>query len=215
MTAFTPCARPAASRSASTFAPSLLDLAAWCSGVNPSLSRASKSAPASKNRRIVTGVAVSTNLAVFQPAILSISSRAGCLSFTVCLLWFSLPSTGGLTRIRHQLPAADADARALRGRAPSCRFDVLSSTPASPSGPRGRAGRRLDALATKVGDGCGLADNQSPAATDDAMALHQAASEFPSTDGEQKTRDTMAAPSNGQTNQDALRNQLVAKYILS
>ena len=64
--------------------------------------------------------------------------------------------TACLTRIRHQLPAADADALVLRGRAPSRRFDVLSSTPASPSGPRDHAGRRLDALATKVGDGCGL-----------------------------------------------------------
>ena len=61
----------------------------------------------------------------------------------------------GLARIRHQLPAADADALALRGRAPSSRFDVLSSTPASSSGPRDQAGRRLDALTTKVGDGCG------------------------------------------------------------
>ena len=63
----------------------------------------------------------------------------------------------GLARIRHQLPAADADALALPGRAPSSRFDVLSSTPASSSGPRGQAGRRLDPLTTKVGDGCGLA----------------------------------------------------------
>ena len=61
-----------------------------------------------------------------------------------------------LARIRHQLPAADADSLALHGRAPSSRFDVLSSTPASSSGPRDQAGRRLDALATKVGDGCGL-----------------------------------------------------------
>ena len=37
------------------------------------------------------------------------------------------------------------------------RVDVLSSTPASPSGPCGHAGRRLDALATKVDDGCGVA----------------------------------------------------------
>ena len=65
-------------------------------------------------------------------------------------------AAGPLARIRHQLPAADADALALRGRAPSSRFDVLSSTPASSSGPRDQAGRRLDALTTKVGDGCGL-----------------------------------------------------------
>ena len=63
-----------------------------------------------------------------------------------------------LARIRHQLPAADADALALPGRAPSSRFDVLSSTPASSSSPRDQAGRRLDALTTKVGDGCGLDD---------------------------------------------------------
>ena len=68
-------------------------------------------------------------------------------------------------RIRHQLPAVDADSLALRGRAPSSRFDVLSSTPASSSGPRDQAGRRLDALTTKVGDGCGLADRFAPART--------------------------------------------------
>ena len=49
-----------------------------------------------------------------------------------------------LTRIHHQLPAADADSLALHGRAPSSRFDVLSSTPASSSGPRDQAGRRLE-----------------------------------------------------------------------
>ncbi len=62
-----------------------------------------------------------------------------------------------LARISHQLPAVAADALALRGRAPSGRFDILSSMPASSSGPRDRAGRRLDALATKVGEISGLA----------------------------------------------------------
>ncbi len=81
-----------------------------------------------------------------------------------------------LARIRHQLPAADADALALRGRvfhmrgvppraprlkALSTRFDILSSMPAPASSPRGHAGRRLDALATKVGDGCGLGDENA------------------------------------------------------
>ncbi len=61
-----------------------------------------------------------------------------------------------LARKSNQLPAADADASALRGRAPSSRFDVPSSTPTSPCGPRDHAGRRLDALATKVGEICGL-----------------------------------------------------------
>ena len=59
-------------------------------------------------------------------------------------------------RIAHQLPAADADALVLRGRAPSGHLDVLSSTPAPPCGPRDHAGRLLDALATKVGERCGL-----------------------------------------------------------
>ena len=62
-----------------------------------------------------------------------------------------------MTRTSHQPPAAHADASALRGRAPSSRFDVPSSTPAaSTSGPRGHAGRRLYALATNVGEICGL-----------------------------------------------------------
>ncbi len=47
--------------------------------------------------------------------------------------WWGVPA-----RIRHQLPAADADALALRGH----------------------AGRRLDTLATKVGNGCGLAEGR-------------------------------------------------------
>ena len=81
-----------------------------------------------------------------------------------------------LARISHQLPAADADTLVLRGRAfrlrgvspraprlsaPSSRFDILSSMPAPASGPRGHAGRRLDALATKVGEICGL-DKRNP-----------------------------------------------------
>ena len=70
--------------------------------------------------------------------------------------WRRIAPHLALARIRHQLPAADADALALRGRAPSSRFDVLSPTPASSSGPRDQAGRRLDALTTKVGDGFGL-----------------------------------------------------------
>ena len=81
-----------------------------------------------------------------------------------------------LARIRLQLPAADADASRKRGRAPSGRFDVQSSTLASPSSPRAHAGRHLDAnscegqapraprlkaLATKVGDGSALVTGDS------------------------------------------------------
>ena len=73
-----------------------------------------------------------------------------------------------LARIRHQLPAADADALAPRGRAPSGHLDVLSRTPAVPSRPRGPAGRRLDALATKVGDGCGLEEVSNTADREDS-----------------------------------------------
>ena len=94
--------------------------------------------------------------------------------FEGSLYWLeSRPSEGGrvtlMARIRHQLAAAAADASRKRGRASSRsqevpprdprrkdpgRFDVQSGTPASPSSPRGHAGRRLDTLATKVGDGC-------------------------------------------------------------
>ena len=70
--------------------------------------------------------------------------------------YLARPAAGDLARISHQPPAARADASVLRGRAPSSRFDVPSSTPASTSGPRGHAGRRLDALATNVGEICGL-----------------------------------------------------------
>ena len=97
----------------------------------------------------------------FVGAVVGISERFLVPLLEGLLLSFPFPI---LARIRHQLPAADADALALRGRAPSSRFDVLSSTPASSSGPRDQAGRRLDALTTKVGDGCGLgfhADNGS------------------------------------------------------
>ena len=66
---------------------------------------------------------------------------------------------GNPARIRHQLPAADADALDLPGRAPSGQFDVQSSTPALPCGPRGHAGPHLDALATNVGEESGLASH--------------------------------------------------------
>ena len=80
---------------------------------------------------------------------------AGFLLYAALAFWLSR-LTVGLARKSHQPPAADADASALRGRAPSSRFDVPSSTPASTSGPRPHAGRRLDALATNVGEICGL-----------------------------------------------------------
>jgi len=66
------------------------------------------------------------------------------------------PPIWGLTRMFRQLPAAVADPLVLRGRAPSGRLDVPPSTPSPPCGPRGHAERRLDALATKVGEICGL-----------------------------------------------------------
>ena len=84
-----------------------------------------------------------------------------------------------LAGIRHQLPAADAEALDPRGRRP----DNLSSTPApasgardharrrdswpsknklSGSGSRGHTGRRLDAPATKAGEGRRLDDARPP-----------------------------------------------------
>ena len=56
-----------------------------------------------------------------------------------------------LARIAHPLPAADADASRKRGR-------TVGMRGAPPCGPRDHAGRRLDALATKVGERCGLDD---------------------------------------------------------
>ena len=61
-----------------------------------------------------------------------------------------------LARKFHQLPAADADPCAVTGRTPSRRFDVVSATPSASLGPCGQPQRRLDALATKAGEICGL-----------------------------------------------------------
>ena len=52
---------------------------------------------------------------------------------------------------------ADADPLAVTGRTPSSRFNVVSTTPSASFGPFALSLRRLDALATKIGDGCGLA----------------------------------------------------------
>ena len=71
------------------------------------------------------------------------------------------PPAGTPARIRHRLPAVHANASSERGRAPSGPSDAPSSTPASSASPRDQAGRRLDALATQVGDGCGLAGKPS------------------------------------------------------
>ena len=69
------------------------------------------------------------------------------------------PGAGSpLARIRHQFPAADADPLAVTGRTPSSRFNVVSTTPSASFGPFALSLRRLDALATKIGDGCGLAE---------------------------------------------------------
>ena len=78
-----------------------------------------------------------------------------------------------LDGIRHQLPvpAADVDTSRRRGDASSApgtpprvarlkapgRFDVLSSTPASPAAPHARPGESFDVLVTEVGDGGGPA----------------------------------------------------------
>gem|GEM_PF-73567 len=61
-----------------------------------------------------------------------------------------------LARISHHPSTAAADMRAVTGRAPSSRLDVVSATPAPSSGPRPPSQRHLDALATNGGEICGL-----------------------------------------------------------
>ena len=65
-----------------------------------------------------------------------------------------------LARISHQLSAADADPCAVTGRTPSSRFDVVSTTPSASFSPCGQPQRRLDALATKVGEISALVTEQ-------------------------------------------------------
>ena len=61
-----------------------------------------------------------------------------------------------LARISHQASAAAADPLAVAGRTPSRRFDVVTTTPAASLSPCDPPQRRLDALATKPGEKCGL-----------------------------------------------------------
>ena len=61
-----------------------------------------------------------------------------------------------LARISHQPSAAAADPRAVAGRTPSRRFDVFTTKPAASFSPCDPPPRRLDALATKAGEKCGL-----------------------------------------------------------
>ncbi|WP_245795456.1 aminopeptidase N [Thioalkalivibrio denitrificans] len=61
-----------------------------------------------------------------------------------------------LARISHHPSTAAADLRAVTGRAPSSRLDVVSATPAPSSGPRAPSQRHLDALVTNGGEICGL-----------------------------------------------------------
>jgi hypothetical protein len=67
------------------------------------------------------------------------------------------PDVLWLARISHHPSAADADSLAVAVRTPSGRFDVVSATPAPSAGPCALPQWRLDALATKCGEKCGLA----------------------------------------------------------
>ncbi|GAB6041887.1 class I SAM-dependent methyltransferase [Endothiovibrio diazotrophicus] len=67
-------------------------------------------------------------------------------------------------RISHQLPTADADPPAVTGRAPSGLLNMGSAMPSSPSSPRAPSQRGLDALATEVGEKCGLGDDSEAVA---------------------------------------------------
>jgi 50S ribosomal protein L16 3-hydroxylase len=61
-----------------------------------------------------------------------------------------------LARISHHPTAADADPLAVTGRTPSSRLDVGSTTLAPSSGPCAPSHRRLDVLASRDGEKCGL-----------------------------------------------------------
>jgi len=68
-----------------------------------------------------------------------------------------------LARISHQPSTADADRPAVTVCAPSSRFDVVSTTPASASSPRSQSQRPLDTLVTNVAEKCELGSiNHSP-----------------------------------------------------
>jgi len=59
-------------------------------------------------------------------------------------------------RNSHPPPTADADPLGVAHRTPSRRFDVVLTTPSPSLGPCGAPHRRLDALATKGSENCGL-----------------------------------------------------------
>ena len=61
-----------------------------------------------------------------------------------------------LLYLLHPCSRADADMLAVTVRTPYGRFDVVSTTPASTSGPCTPSQRHLDALVTKAGEKCGL-----------------------------------------------------------
>ena len=68
---------------------------------------------------------------------------------------------GILARIFHRCPAADTNLLAVAGRTPSSRFDVVSATPSAARmrsfSPCGHYHKHLGALATNIGEICGLA----------------------------------------------------------
>lgn len=65
-----------------------------------------------------------------------------------------------IARTPHHPPTADVEPLAVEGRTPSNRLDVVTTTPAPSSGPCTPPQRRLNALATKSGEECGLAEHR-------------------------------------------------------
>ena len=65
-----------------------------------------------------------------------------------------------LARNSPQPSAADADPLTVTGRTPSSHLDIGSAMPSVPLGPCARSPRRLDALATKAGEKCGLLESE-------------------------------------------------------
>ena len=75
------------------------------------------------------------------------------------LACIAAPASGSLARTSHQVSAATADAPHPAALSHLGVLNVLSSTPPRPSDRKLHCARYLDALATKPGEKCGLADS--------------------------------------------------------
>jgi uncharacterized membrane protein len=72
------------------------------------------------------------------------------------LFWILIIAGVVQALISHHPSSTAADASDLTRRSPSSRLDVVQTTPSPSSSPSTPSDRRLDALATKCGEKCGL-----------------------------------------------------------